>query len=102
MVQTWVAADVSGKALAAGSAEEPAASALPLRSSRTCYLMTAHFEPRPNLVAHSACFRRDKPDGDSVTTARGFDSRADKTVRGCFGVLTLTELRNEVPQWKAD
>ena len=27
MVQTWVAADVSGKALAAGSAKAPAASA---------------------------------------------------------------------------
>ena len=36
---------VSGKALAAGSAKEPAASVLPLTSFRTCYLMTARFEP---------------------------------------------------------
>ena len=38
---------MSGKALAAGSAKGPAASALPLTSFRTCYLMTPRFEPCP-------------------------------------------------------
>ena len=45
MIQTWVAADVSGKALAAGSAKGPAAGALPLTSSRISELKTPHLKP---------------------------------------------------------
>ena len=74
--QTWVAADVSGKALAAGSAKGPAASALPLTSSRTCYQTKPRFEPCPLLDVAV-----DEPQASSLAMGSTLDRAASDAAR---------------------